>query len=91
MIIVKVELRSARTLEVKEIGRMHISNTGGEVSDQFGNYIVEVFKRGSLAKVQRHGLVTKFPRKSYNVWRLVLRALKNTFPEERDGSKKDRA
>jgi hypothetical protein len=82
MIVVKIELHSAQTGEITEIGRMHLSNTGGLKGDKRGSYTIEVFKRGSNKHVQRHGLVTNFPKKSYSIWRLVLRALRNTFPEE---------
>ena len=39
---------------------------------------VELFMKGAM----RTGRVTNYPRDSYNVWRLVCRALRAAFPEE---------
>ena len=74
MIIVKVELHSARTGKVTELGRAHISNTGtGDLKR--ADYEVEVFRKGSTTKVQRRGLVMNYPRQAYTVWELVKRGL----------------
>lgn len=93
MIVVKIELWSAITGKATEIGRMHISNDG--TGDQKRrNYKVEVLRRGATATTPdgapaeaapttRVGEVKAFPSLSYNVWRLVLRALSSAFPEER--------
>lgn len=82
MIIVKIELHSARTGEISEIGRMHISNDGTGSATR-GNYRAELMRRGTTHTAQRFGTVTNFPRLAYSVWRLVLRALKDCLPEER--------
>lgn len=80
MLVVKVELHSAVTGEVTTIGRMTISNdaTGSKTR---GNYITRVFRRDSDV-IMRTGEVKNFPRKSYNLWRLVSRCLRTAFPEE---------
>jgi hypothetical protein len=83
MIVVKVELHSARTGRVSELGRMHLSNQGGRADDSRGDYKVEVMRKGTLDKVQRQGEVRNWPRKSYSIWLLVYRALQKAFPEER--------
>jgi hypothetical protein len=99
MLVVKIELHSANTGEVKEIGRMHISNVGG--TNDRGDYKVDVLKRGAFRgrarqseyrwgdlqqlPTTRTGSVENYPRLSYNVWRLVLRALRSAFPEEKNG------
>lgn len=92
MIIVKIELWSAVTRKATEIGRMHIINDGtGNMLRR--NYKVEVVRRGATATtpdgapaeavpVTRRGEVRAFPSLSYNVWRLVTRALLSAFPEE---------
>lgn len=88
MIIVKVELHSARTGHVTELGRMHISNVG-EGSETRGDYYVEVMRRGTTDKAQRLGHVSDYPRKAYSVWELVRRALASTIvkhPIPRDSS-----
>lgn len=91
MIVVKLELHSAVTGQVSEIGRMYIANTGG--SAERGDYDVAVCRRGTTAVPEpvrpsgpdaaRVGRVEGYPRLSYNVWRLIARALKSAFPEER--------
>jgi hypothetical protein len=84
MIIVKVELHSARTGEVSEIGRAIIHNDGTG-SPTRGNYICHVLRRGQRdlrCCPTRSVRVRDFPRRSYSVWRLVLRALRGCFPEE---------
>lgn len=80
MIVVRIELHSANTGKVSEIGRMNIANTGGGTAAR-GDYVVNVFRKGSSV-VLRRGHVFDYPRQSYNVWRLVCRALKSAFPEE---------
>lgn len=85
MIVVKLELHSAITGEVSEIGRTVIYNTGEHTDPTLGNYGVAVCRRGSTnwKKPQRSGTVSNYPRLSYNVWRLVARALRSAFPEEK--------
>jgi polyisoprenoid-binding protein YceI len=81
MLIVTIDLHPATGGKVKRLGRMMIFNDGTGTLDR-GNYGVEVYRRGSENMVQRHGTVKAFPRKSYNVWRLIARALLSAFPEE---------
>ena len=74
------------------IGQMAIRNTGLARNPKFGDYEVLVANRAKAARHNdigklfssptRTGVVTHFPRLSYNVWRLVSRALRATFPEE---------
>lgn len=80
--VVTIHLVSARTGSVEEIGRMHIFNERFH-SSRRADYGVKVMRRGTKDKVQRTGEVSNWPRQSYNVWRLVLRALMSAFPEER--------
>jgi len=88
MLVVKIELHSAITGKIKEIGRMIIANTGG-TADR-GNYTAKVAKKERKFRNQRVwdyplrvGEVKDYPRLSYNVWRLVSRALRSAFPEEK--------
>jgi len=96
MIVVKIELHSAITGRVSEIGRMLICNDGAGSADR-GDYSVQVLRRkdrpGGISEyvtgiaagsepVTRTAEVKNYPRQSYNVWRLVLRALRGAFPEE---------
>jgi hypothetical protein len=77
MLVVKIELHSARTGKVTELGRMQITNNGIESAHnpKRGEYNVELFRKGSTTKVQRKGLVRDYPRLSYTVWELVRRSL----------------
>lgn len=91
MIVVKVELHSAITGQIKLLGAMIIDNVGGTA--QRGDYRVRVGKKSHAANLrkimsapQRTGEVRDYPRLSYNVWRLVSRALLSAFPEERGGA-----
>ena len=85
MIVVRVELwpKGWEGKPPHELMCMHITNdgTGGESR---GNYNVEIFRRGARG-VMRLVRVEDFPRRSYHVGRLVLRALAACFPEERRG------
>lgn len=81
----KLELHSAITGQVSEIGRTLIYNDGTG-TDSTGHYGVAVCRRGSKDwhKPLRTGSVRDYPRLSYNVWRLVIRSLLSAFPEERE-------
>lgn len=91
MLVVKIEMHSAITGKVSEIGRMNIGNVGGTKTR--GDYEVQVLRKqigghwpdswtSDSKKVARTGEVKNYPRLSYNVWRLVARALLSAFPEE---------
>lgn len=92
MLVVTLSLHSARTKEKKVLGEMVISNWGNRpYGDPRGDYDVAITKRGSDFQSMitghshpwRTGEVKNFPRKSYSVWRLVMRALKSAIPEEK--------
>ena len=93
MLVIKIELWSARTGKQSEIGRMYIANDGDADDPKIGDYTAVVCRRGSEAvpkpldpygpKATRIGSVEAYPRLAYNVWRLVLRALRSAFPEEK--------
>ena len=78
MIIVRVELHSARTGEVTELARMHISNIGG--TNTLRDYACETLRGRSRAaldrrEVQRHGKVLGHQSLALHVWNLVAKAL----------------
>ena len=64
MLVIKVELHSANTGKVTELGRMAIANVGG--TNTRGDYRVHVCRRGSqdITKPVRTGTVKGFPRLS---------------------------
>lgn len=80
MILVKVELHSARTGKVTELGRMEISNVGGSKDDVRASYRVELMRKGTTDHVQRRGVVENYPKLSYPIWELVKRALAAALP-----------
>lgn len=88
MIVIKVELHSAKTGDVETLGVTYISNIGG--THKRGDYDVRVANKKDVHDARkayrnplRTGEVKDYPRLSYNVWRLVIRALKSAFPEEK--------
>ena len=96
MIVVKIELWPGGFEERKrELGRTYIYNDGKGTARQ-GNYEVRVCRKNKEAaydlkplelregkKCTRTARVENWPRKSYNIWRLILRCLMAAFPEER--------
>ncbi len=88
MIVVRVELwpKGWKGKPPHELMRMHITNDGtasdGSGDSPRGNYRVELFRKGCKT-ILRTGHVEDFPRRSYHVGRLVLRALAACFSEER--------
>lgn len=85
MIVVRIELHSARLSTVKEIGRAYIFNDATGTARR-GNYNAMVCRKSNLSKggpPLRRGRVEDYPRRAYNVWRLVMRALASCFPEEK--------
>lgn len=86
MIRVTVDLISARGRQRdKRLGVMEICNDGslsdGSGDSRRGNYIGRLFRKGG-GGVIRTGSVKSFPRRSYPVWRLILRMLRDLYPEE---------
>ncbi len=86
MIVVKIELWPKGYEEkAREIGRMTLHNLFATTvsNPKRGDYEVNVMRRGTTTTSQRRGVVEDYPRHSYNIWRLIARALKETFPEEK--------
>ena len=87
MIVIKVELWPGGRRKTRELFRMTLTNDGSLSDGLRGNYDVNLFRRTSdgvlRTGILRRGRVEGFPRKSYHVGRLVLRALKSCFPEEK--------
>jgi hypothetical protein len=78
MIVVRVELHSARTHTVTELARMKICNIGGDHDHR--DYSVETLKgrsRAALDKdhVNRHGEIKNHPSPTIHVWYLIAKAL----------------
>ena len=91
MIVVEVKLVSARGREHdKLLGTAIISNVGTTEDGKLGDYDVAVGRKTDAADLRRvyhqplrRGKVLRHPRLAQNVWRLVLKALAQAFPEQR--------
>lgn len=83
MLVVKIELHSANTGKITEIGRMWIANRGGTYTR--GNYWAKTLRgRNKIAfdkhklsnhKANRMGYVSNYPRTRLHIWNLVARCL----------------
>lgn len=88
MIIVKIELHSARTGQVTQLGEMRLSNNNQTSREKptHGSYRVEVFRKPKFDKVTRDTevedstLIEEWPRKSKVVWQLIQKALNQLYP-----------
>ena len=79
MIVVRVELWSARDGSKKELARMHICNDETGTSS-LRNYIVRTLRGRSTAAldqnvIQRQGVVKSWPSQAVHIWNLVAAAL----------------
>lgn len=95
MIVVKLEMwPHGDEGRAYTLGRTYIANVGGDTKR--GDYRVAVCRKGETACPWPHGDVEAagppptrtgevrgYPRLSYNVWRLIARALLAAFPEEK--------
>lgn len=77
MILVRVELHSATTGQVKELARMQISNTGKNKNHPIeGDYTMKIFKSPKFQAVIRRGELFRHRRQSHSVWSLVGKSLR---------------
>lgn len=84
MIVVKIELHSARTGQVSQLGEMHISNDGitTREQDSHGSYNVELKRAPHFIPNTKTVTVENWPRHSRTVWQLVQRALNNLYNKD---------
>ena len=76
MLVVKVELWPyGDPKRSREIGRMHIINKGESPTEDRGNYVTHLMRKGTSSTVQKTAEVLEYPRLSYPVWKLIKRAL----------------
>jgi hypothetical protein len=80
VIVVTVELHSARTGKRTTLGRAVIMNDGTGGAGPRGNYDAVFFRRGQN-RALREVRVEGFPRRQLLVWDLLLRALRAGFGE----------
>lgn len=85
MILVKVELHSAITGQVSELGRMYICNEAVRpATERLHDYSVRVMRKGATSirdVAYKTGFVHDYPRAELSMWRLVARAIKATIGE----------
>lgn len=79
MILIKVELHSVRTGKITELARAKLCNDGTSLNPNRGFYDCTFIGKQSHMRLSS---VRNFPRKSYIIWRLILRALVAAYPEE---------
>jgi hypothetical protein len=72
VILVKIELHSAVTHRVTELGRVKISNDGTG-HENCGNYNVELIDKNGRTFARKR--VTRFPRRTKSIWALLRLAL----------------
>lgn len=79
MLIIRVELHSARDGSVREIARAYIANEGNGTAEHADYSAVTVRGRSREAldkqQPQRRGHVVWYPRRALHVWNLVTEAL----------------
>ena len=89
MIVIRVELWSARTGKKRAIGLGIIANRGTTAGQTRGDYEMYIARKGQwdVTKIMeeplRRASVKSWPKGSYSVWRLVLKLLSEAFPEQR--------
>lgn len=80
MLIVKIELHSAVTGEIKTLAIGRIVNTGAGTPTR-GHYRVEL--RDAAGRLWKSGSVENFPRKRLLAWDLLYWALKKLLGDRR--------
>ena len=94
MLVLKLEMWPLGSEDQKrEIGRMYIASVSDDANDEIGDYSALVAPDGATTVPYpfncggppplRTGRVLGYPRLRHNVWRLVTRALRSCFPEEK--------
>ena len=85
MIVVKIELHSARTGKTTQLGEMHISNDGTltRADPNKGTYNVELKRAPKFWSNTRTTTVENWPRNAKTVWQLVQQALNNLYAVRR--------
>jgi hypothetical protein len=75
MIVVRIEVHSARTGEVEKKGVLTIANDGSGTPTN-GHYTFKVMKHIGRPGVWKQGSVQNFPRSRLGPWDLLYRALR---------------
>ena len=79
MLVIKIELHSAITKEVTEIGRAVIANDGSGTKES-GNYWMKLYgENGELLEGASVGFRRNWPRLQKNCWELLSALLKDIY------------
>lgn len=76
MIVIKVELHSAITGKVTELGKMHIVNDGTSKDPKIGHYLGGVLRKGTKT-FTRKASVEGYRRLDKPIWSLITKMLIN--------------
>ena len=77
MIVVRVELWSARTGKVSTLGVMKIANDGTEGNGDHGCYDGKVMRKPEFTDATRRGRLVHWPRRSKTIWHMVAAMLES--------------
>lgn len=90
MIVIKVELRSARTGQVTTLGKAIICNDGTSKEPKYNNYdlfiggkrdAIDDNDRAILARPNRKARLERFNNHSNVIWVMILKLLAKAYPE----------
>lgn len=76
MIVIKIELHSAITHKVTQLGEMHISNDGKSTEANIGHYDGRILRKPDFKSTTRGAHVHGHRRMALTVWHLVAKMLK---------------
>lgn len=84
MIVVKIELHSARTHKVTQLGELHLSNDdkASRENPRRGTYRVELFRKPKFTSVLKGTVVEDWPRLDKPIWQLLQKALNQLYPND---------
>jgi hypothetical protein len=87
VIVVKIELHSARTGRVTQLGEMHISNDGvcSAQDPSRGSYRAELTRKPLFLQYTKTATVEDWPRNKKTVWQLLQRVLNKMYPKDVKG------
>ncbi len=76
MLLVTVELLSARTGKRTTLAQAEIYNDGKGDHPHRGNYVAKIYRKGSKTRVWKATEIKDFPRLRLNSWDLLYRCLR---------------
>lgn len=77
MIVVKVELHSAKTKKITKLAEMRIINDGTSGRAMRGNYDAHVLRKPDFMRITREAHIDDWPSVQRTIWHLIGAFLKN--------------